>query len=240
MHLPRLYIDQNLDIGDKVMLPEKSGHHVQQVLRTGPGGRLVLFNGLRGEYTAVISAVIRSQVEVNIIHFEDVDRESRLDITLGLSILKREAMNKAIEKATELGVTNIVPLETTNISVSRKKIESRHDHWNQVIQSACEQCGRTKLPSLAHAISFTDWINSAKGDLKLIPSLQATRSLADVQSTPVSIYLPIGPEGGFSAAEETCAVKAGFIPVRLGRRVLRAETVPAALLSLLQFRWGDF
>lgn len=240
MHLPRLYIDQELGIDGNVVLPEKSAHHVLHVLRARLGDQLILFNGRGGEYTANISHINRNRVELSVIFFDAIDRESPLDITLGLSILKRDAMNTAIQKATELGVTRIVPVETDNITVSRRKFEKRHEHWQQVIQSACEQSGRTKLPTLHHVQPFADWIKRAAGDLKLLPSPRASQRFSDVQTSPHSICLLIGPEGGISEAEELSAVQAGFNPVFIGRRILRAETAPAVLLSLVQFRWGDF
>ncbi len=240
MQLPRFYIDQGLGSRGNIILPEKTAHHVRDVLRARTGDQLILFNGLGGEYTAEITGVNRKQVEISIIDFADINRESCLDITLGLGVLKRDSMNSALQKATELGVTSIVPLETANISVSRKKFENRQQHWHQVIQSASEQCGRTKLPILLDVLPFTQWIETAVGDLKLLSSLNATRGLDEIQMTPESICLLIGPEGGISDEEELAAAKSGFRPVSIGRRILRAETAPAALLSLLQFLWGDF
>jgi 16S rRNA (uracil1498-N3)-methyltransferase len=240
MSLPRFYIDQGLEARGSVILPEKTAHHVRDVLRARTGDQLILFNGLGGEYTAEITDISRKQVEINIIAFDEINRESCLEITLGLGILKRDAMNSAIQKATELGVTRIVPLETANISVSRKKFENRQQHWHQVIQSACEQCGRTKLPILHDVLHLTEWIDIAVGDLKLLSSLNTTLGLNEIQMTPGSVCLLIGPEGGISDKEELSAVQSGFKPVLIGKRILRAETAPAALLSLLQFRWGDF
>jgi 16S rRNA (uracil1498-N3)-methyltransferase len=240
MDLPRFYIDQSLESGGDVVLPEKTAHHVRDVLRAKSGDRLILFNGLGGEYTAEITGINRKQVEISVIAFDEISRESCLDITLGLGILKRDAMNSAVQKATELGVTSIVPLESANISVARKKFDNRRQHWLQVIQSACEQCGRTKLPILHDVHPFAEWIETAVGDLKLLSSLNATQSLNEIQMTPRSICLLIGPEGGISDQEELAAVELGFRPILIGRRILRAETAPSALLSLLQFRWGDF
>jgi 16S rRNA (uracil1498-N3)-methyltransferase len=240
MHLPRFYVDQGIGSRGNVILPERTSHHIRDVLRARTGDQLILFNGLGGEYTAEIKGVSRKQVEIKIIAFDDINRESCLEITLGLGILKRDAMNSAIQKATELGVTNIVPLETANISVSRKKFENRRQHWHQVIQSACEQSGRTKLPILHDVHPLADWIETAAGDLKLLSSLNATQGLNEIHTVPRSICLLIGPEGGISDEEEFAAAESGFTPVLMGRRILRAETAPAALLSLIQYRWGDF
>jgi len=237
---PRLYINQALGIGGTIILPEITSHHVLHVLRQKSEDQLVLFNGLGGEYRGIVSAITRNRVEISIIQSHDVDRESPLEITLGLSILKRDAMNTAIQKATELGVTHIVPVETVNTSVSRKKFEKRHEHWHQIIRSACEQCGRTRLPTLDEVHSFAGWIDTAQGELKLLASLRSPRKLSEIQTAPHLVCLLIGPEGGISEEEEIAAVNKGFEPVSAGSRVLRAETVPTALLSLIQFRWGDF
>ena len=149
-------------------------------------------------------------------------------------------MNTSLQKATELGVTRIIPVETTNTSVSRKHIEKRESQWQQVIESACEQSGRTQLPILEDIHSFSDFLCVENESLKLIPSPIAETALGDIESTAKSICIVIGPEGGFTDDEVADAIRNDYQPIAIGERILRAETVPAVFLSLLQYRWGDF
>lgn len=240
IHVPRLFTDHHLGIGNNVILSGKTAHHIQHVLREKLGNPLILFDGLGGEYTCTIISIGRREVEVNINGHDPANRESVLNITLGIAILKREAMNTAVRQATELGVTSIIPVETDNTSVTRVQFGKRRENWLRVIQSACEQSGRTMLPTLHEVVDFDQWIELAKGDLKLLASPLAGTGIKCIVSVPKSISLLIGPEGGISGSEEQRALDAGFVPVSLGSRILRAETAPIALLSLMQYRWGDF
>jgi|TARA_B100002003_G_scaffold3941_1_gene3646 16S rRNA (uracil1498-N3)-methyltransferase len=239
-HTPRLFTNHRLDIGHKVTLSDKTANHIQHVLRSKPGDHLILFNGEGGEYVSNIVTSSRNKIEVEVVRFDPVSRESKLNILLGIGILKREAMKTALQKATELGATAIVPVETRNTSVTRAQFDKRRETWLQVIQSAGEQSGRTLLPTLYEAHKFDQWIKLAKGDLKLLTSPGADGGLNLIDQVPQSVCLMIGPEGGITLDEEQIALDAGFVLVSLGNRILRAETVPTALLSLLQYRWGDF
>lgn len=239
-HVPRLFINHQLGIGNNLTLPEKTAHHIQHVRRAKLGDPLVLFNGTGGEYLSSITSIRRSKVEVDIVSYDPVNRESSLTIMLGIGILKREAMNNAVEKAIELGVTSIVPVETDSTSVTRTHFGKRRDNWLQVIQSACEQSGRTLLPTLHEVLSFNQWLDFADGDLKLLASPLTGNGLKCIESTPQSVCVLIGPEGGISKNEEQRALDAGFVLVSMGSRILRAETAPAALVAIMQYRWGDF
>ena len=149
-------------------------------------------------------------------------------------------MNTALQKATELGVASISPVETANSSVAKRQFEKRTRQWRQVIQSASEQCGRTQIPVLNKISGYKNFLAGAKADLKLLPSPLASVSLSELKDPVTSVCLVIGPEGGFTELETDMATDSGFLPVSLGSRILRAETVPAALIALLQYRWGDF
>lgn len=239
-HVPRLFINCQLGIGNNVTLPEKTAHHIQHVLRAKLGDPLILFDGLGGEYVSSIISIRHNEVEVSIVSYDPVSRESTLDIMLGIGILKREAMKTALRQAIEFGVTSIIPLETENTSVTRKQFDKRWKNWRQVIQSACEQSGRTMLPTLHEVQTFNQWIEFADGDLKLLASPLAETGLKCIELVPQSISVLVGPEGGISDNEEQRALEAGFVLVSMGNRILRAETAPAAFLSLMQYRWGDF
>ena len=109
-HVPRLFINHQLAIGNNITLPEKTAHHIQHVLRAKLGDPLILFDGLGGEYASSIISIRHNEVEVSIVSYDSVSRESTLNIMLGIGILKREAMKTAIRQATELGVTSIIPV----------------------------------------------------------------------------------------------------------------------------------
>ena len=239
-HVPRLFINHRLGIGNNITLPEKPAHHIRHVLRAKLGDPLILFDGLGGEYASSIISIRHNEIEVTIVSYDSVSRESALDITLGIGILKREAMKTALRQAIELGVTSIFPVETEYTSVTRKQFDKRRGNWLQVIQSACEQSGRTMLPTLHEVLNFNQWIELADGDLKLLASPLAGTGLKCIEIVPQSICVLVGPEGGISDYEEQRALESGFVLVSMGNRVLRAETAPSAILSLMQYRWGDF
>ena len=137
-------------------------------------------------------------------------------------------------------MTKIVPVETNNTSVQRKQLEKREAQWRHVIQSACEQSGRTQVPLLDSVHTFDDFLAIGSHDLKLIPSPTSEVRMSSIDSAQKSICVVIGPEGGFTDAEMTLAIENDFHPVSIGKRILRAETVPTVILTLLQDRWGDF
>ncbi len=241
MHIPRIYISQDLIVGEKLSLPEDSSHHIQHVLRLKAGDKLRLFNGQGGEHPSNIIGASRHRVEVHIGELIVTDCESSLDITLGISILKRDAMSAALQRATELGVSKIIPVITANSAVSNKQVQKREQQWRLIVQSSCEQSGRDQLPSITGAYTFDKWLEKTSGhDLNLLASLSSSHRLSEIDAKPESIGLLIGPEGGLTADEETRAIGSGFAAIRFGGRILRAETAPAALLSLLQYRWGDY
>jgi 16S rRNA (uracil1498-N3)-methyltransferase len=240
VRITRLFVEQHLEVGQEISLPEKSAHHVLHVLRKNVSDELVLFNGRGGEYPSIISGIKRNHVSITIRAKHEANRESPISLTLGLGILKRDAMNTALQKATELGVSKIIPIEASNTSVSRKHSEKRTGQWQQVIESACEQSGRTQLPVLESVETFEDFLCVERDSLNLIASPTAETHLKEIEYEASSICITIGPEGGFSETELALAMRNNFLPITIGPRILRAETMPAVILSLLQYRWGDF
>ena len=145
-----------------------------------------------------------------------------------------------IQKATELGVRSIAPLDTehTGVRLKGERLEKKLGHWRQVAISACEQCGRNRLPAIENVTSVGEWLRTSNASLSLVLHHRAKEqsALPDVVS---DVALLIGPEGGLSEAEIEAAKNAGFGALSLGPRVLRTETAPLAALALLQGRWGD-
>ncbi len=241
---PRIYSPLPLRSGATVTLDKQAAQHVLRVLRLQPGDTLVLFNGQPvnnryGEYRATLQG---SSGEVLIGEFATRDTESPLTITLAQGVSRGERMDYAVQKAAELGVAHIVPLitEFCVVKVREERMEKRIAHWQGIATSACEQSGRMRVPDIAPQQTLGAWLPAARAAVKLVLDPLATQTLPRLPEPQGNIILLVGPEGGLSDAEVMQAKQAGFVPVRLGPRILRTETVPAAALAALQTLWGDW
>lgn len=243
MRTPRLYIDADLAEGADIALDERAHRHAVQVLRLRPGDAVCLFNGRGGEYLGRLGAVSRHSSRVEIEHHMPVDRESPLRVVLAQGIAKGDHMDYSLQKATELGVAAVQPVITERTVGGRdaRRLQRRLAHWQGVVLSACEQSGRTRPPALHGPLTLSAWLAQAPaGAQRLVLDPQAGRGLAELGSPPAAgLCLLLGPEGGLSEDEVRSAVSAGFVPVRLGARVLRTETAAAAALAAAQLLWGD-
>lgn len=241
MRIPRIYTEQNLLSGETIELEESASHHLGKVLRMQPGRELVLFNGAGGEFAATIHEVSKKHVSVTVAEHIPDNRESPLELELAIGISRGERMDWVLQKATELGVTRIVPLitERTEVKVSGDRQEKIMDRWKQIIISACEQCQRNLLPELAEPIQISDWLKDVDSELRFVLHHRDSKKLP-ADKKPESVTLLIGPEGGLSEREITHALDHEFNALTLGPRVLRTETAPVAAISLVQYLWGDF
>ena len=240
--LPRFFLDQPLVDGAELALPSAPARHVK-VLRLQPGNPVSLFNGRGGEFSASITHINRHAVAVQVGAYSPVERELARPVTLAVGMPANDRMDALIEKGTELGMSRLVPL-VCGRSVLRlhgERAEKKLEHWRGVAIAACEQCGRTRLPSLESISSLATWLQTLPppgGDVRWALSLsedaqplaQQTTSIAS-QTSPVTILS--GPEGGLRPEEEALARQHGFMLVSLGRRVLRADTAPLATLASL-------
>jgi 16S rRNA (uracil1498-N3)-methyltransferase len=241
MRIPRIYLPQPLISGNDIELDANALRHVVQVLRLKAGHPLILFNGDGGEYKAELSNVERRRATVRIGDFQDIRRESGLFTHVGLGISKGERMDFALQKAVELGVSEITPLFTEHcvVQLNDSRALKKQDHWQAVIISACEQSGRNRLPTLNAAQAFSHWIDNPQIITKLILDPGASESLSAIKIKSPEVTLAIGPEGGFSHTEIEQAMKSDFIGVTLGPRVLRTESAAIASLAAIQTLWGD-
>lgn len=240
---PRLYFPGVLAAGSTCVLPAAQAHHAARVLRLRPGEAVTLFNGEGGEYAAVITGVVRDRVTLDVGARAEVDRESAIGVTLAQAISSGERMDFTVQKAVELGVAAIQPLTSSRsvVRLAAERAERRVAHWQTVVTHACEQSGRNRVPSVAAVAALPEWlVRPAPGALRVMLSPGAPRRLRDLPPPPGGIVLLAGPEGGFSADERELAEGAGFLPVRLGPRVLRTETAALAALAALHALWGDF
>ncbi|MBM3116525.1 16S rRNA (uracil(1498)-N(3))-methyltransferase [Jeongeupia naejangsanensis] len=239
--MPRFYLDAPLASGHALSLPESLARHVQ-VLRMQPGEAITLFNGLGGEYAATVTAMGKRNVDVEVGGHDPADRESPLQTVLLQAVSAAERMDYTVQKATELGVSRIVPVYSQYCQqrLSGERAEKRLAHWRAVAAAACEQSGRTRVPQIDPVAPLADALAELPQlDLRLLMSPVGAvpfRSLADRAG---SLAMLVGPEGGLSSAEEQLAIAAGFTPLVLGPRILRTETAGPALLALAQARWGD-
>ncbi len=241
MRISRLYTADRLISGQKIDLQDDSAHYIRTVLRLKKNQTITLFNGFGGEFLCTLEEVSRKRVVVNIAEKIDRSVESPLKITLGLGISRGDRMDWAVQKAVELGVNKITPLLTERCVVKFKgdKKPQRFQHWKNIVQHATEQSNRTFLPELSEIDEIQSWVHQQNG-LKIFLDPYAKQSLKDLKPDNFHVTLMTGPEGGFSDQERELAIEAGFIPIRLGKRILRTETASLAALSAVQMLWGDF
>lgn len=241
--MTRIYQRTALSPSSTLILDDQAAHHVSRVLRAKIGDSLVIFNGEGGEYLAKITHIDKKKVEVKIGEFDAREVESPLHIHLAQGIARGEKMDFIMQKAVELGTTAITPLITTrcNVRLDKDREEKRYKHWQAVIIGASEQSGRNRLPTLSGPVDLTEWLAKVKADYRFILSPHEEKSVLP-KAIPAgsSIILLIGPEGGFTDEEVAFAIKNGFIPMCLGKRVLRTETASIAAISALQTLFGDF
>ena len=261
--MPRLYCPLPLICGSTLDLPATAARHVQ-VLRLQPGDTVTLFNhgpgwdgpmhSPGGEFSATVTAMGRSSVQVHVDTHHPIEREAARAVHLAVCMPANERMDWLVEKATELGVASIQPLmsERSVLRLSGERATKKQQHWHSVAVSACEQCGGNRVPVVRPVTTLAAWLKTdaaseAAGQrllLALHDKATPLRAAADpaqgggtrpeAQSgTPRSVTLLSGPEGGLSRAEEAAAMGCGFAPVSLGARVLRAETAALVGLALL-------
>ncbi|WP_210398121.1 16S rRNA (uracil(1498)-N(3))-methyltransferase [Motiliproteus sediminis] len=240
MRIPRVYEPQPLASGELVQLSDFAAQHLGRALRMQCGDAVKLFNGDGQEFDATLDEVGRKRVTARIGSPRQRAVESPLRIELGQGLSRGERMDYAVQKATELGVSAITPIQTERCEVRLKgdREQKRTQHWQSVAVSAAEQSGRLRVPEVRAPQTLADWLATADADLKLVLHPEAPASLLDLPA-PQSVALLIGPEGGLSDDEVVAAQAAGFKALSLGPRVLRTETAPVAALTLLQYLWGD-
>ncbi|UVE45297.1 16S rRNA (uracil(1498)-N(3))-methyltransferase [Pseudomonas chlororaphis] len=239
MRLSRFFIDAPLSLGEHE-LPEAQAHYIGRVLRMAEGDALQLFDGSGNEFRGTLLEVSKKRVVVRLDESFAGQVESPLQIHLGQGLSRGERMDWAIQKATELGVNEITPIfsERCEVRLKDERADKRLAHWRQVAVSACEQCGRSRVPVIHPPMLLADWIKQTQADLKLV--LHPVAEPLVSHAKPATLAFLIGPEGGLSDTEVDQAQDAGFLPARLGPRVLRTETAPVVALAVAQQLWGDF
>lgn len=246
MTAPRFHCPGDLvadDVGNEYALPDPVAHHALRVLRLAVGDRIALFTGDGGEFAATLVRADKRDAFARIDAFDAVERESPLAVTLVQGIAANDAMDHAVRRSVELGVAAIQPVLTTRSArvPDGERGEKRLAHWRQIVVAACEQCGRNRVPEVRAVMTLERWLASrdpAAPGLVMTPT--ADVSIADSPRPRHAFDLLVGPEGGFAPDEIALAQNSGMTAVRLGPRVLRAETAALASLAAINALWGDF
>lgn len=241
--MPRFYIADPLIPAALYSLPVTAAHHAARVLRLAVGDEVVLFNGSGNEWPATIQYIDKREVVVTVGETRMINRESPLTIILVQGISSGERMDYTLQKAVELGVTQIQPVACVRsvVKLTGERADKRREHWQNLVVAACEQCGRNVVPAVAAVQPLATWLAQPVAPRHgILFSPAAVDTLHSLARPQTDITILAGPEGGFSADEYRAALQAGFTPVRLGPRVLRTETAALAALSAMQVLWGDF
>lgn len=254
MAFPRIYYPDEISAKSVIQLPGSAARHVIRVLRLQPGDQLILFNGKGGEFRGRIERAQRDGATVAVEQYLGIERESPLVISLAQAVCTGEKMDWIVQKAVELGVSEIQVLATKlgTTKLSDERADKRVAHWRQVAVSACEQCGRNRIPQISPLAPLPSWLGSKMDEksklgaghrnLRFMLSPYAEESLNSfTEGTSVSsVTFLVGPEGGLTRDEEAAAAVARFVPLNLGPRTLRTETAGLTAIAAVQALWGDF
>lgn len=245
--MPRFFVDGPLAAGDTLPLPDDVVRHVH-VLRLQAGEPVTLFNGAGGEYRAELTDIAKRTVLARIGEHIDREAEPPYRVTLAQGIAGGDKMDWLIEKSVELGVAAVAPLtaERGVVRLTGERAQKRQAHWQALVRAACEQCGRNRIPDVAPPRDLHAWLDqlpaAVDGELRLLlsPRADVDFALLPAAAPAAPVTLLIGPEGGFSAAEEAAIVDMGFAALSLGPRILRTETAGIAVLAAFAGRWGGW
>lgn len=244
MSAPRFYCPINLPSSGVFELPPDAAHHANRVLRLRAGDTVQIFDGEGHACDATIHAIYGKRVDISVLRTCPAQPPSALRIILAQAMSSSEKMDWVVQKATELGVDEIQPVQTQRsiAKLSSERAEKRAEHWRGVVIAACEQSGRNNLTQVHAPADFSQWLANFKtspgNNFILLPDGATTLHSQPRPQGPVTLL--IGPEGGFSPDEALMSKQAGFIPILLGPRVLRTETAALAGISAIQTLWGDF
>jgi 16S rRNA (uracil1498-N3)-methyltransferase len=239
---PRFFISPDQILEPYIAITGEDSRHIAVVLRMRPGEQVLLCDGRGAEYAATIVSIDRAEIKAEIVSRSTQDLPSPR-ITLGQGIPKSDKMDLIVQKATELGVSSIVPLVTERTIVKLRDEEKRLVRWRKICREAAMQSNRPDIPLVDEIRQFPDFVlglNSASETLLLLPWEEGTEPIRNVlrkHGQVKNVFVLIGPEGGFSAKEAALAREEGFYAVSLGRNILRTETAAIAVLSMIQYEF---
>jgi 16S rRNA (uracil1498-N3)-methyltransferase len=241
------FIDPSPATNSLVAIRQSEAHHIKNVLRLKPGGRIKLFDGTGFEYEAVIRKISAAQVDVEIFSKVRATSRSGVQITVAQAFLKEKKMDDLVRKLCELGVARWIPFFSQR-SIARpdaSRLAGRSRRWHRIAAEALKQCRRIDLPEIAGALSFEEVLDFSKTcDLNIVfwenESAPLHRGIESSEKHSIrKILLMLGPEGGFTREEIELAQRSGFVIAGLGPRILRAETATLAACAIVQYLFGD-
>jgi 16S rRNA (uracil1498-N3)-methyltransferase len=230
-------------MGEIITVTGQTAHHVIQVLRLRPGATVSLFNGNGVEREAVLLDGNRTRLRLEVGGSIETIAESSLTITLAQGIARNDRMDFILQKSVELGVSGIQPLwmQRSQTRVSGERLGKRLGHWQGVIVSACEQCGRSTLPELYDPVDYKAWITRQNhSSLRLMLQPDSAQTLHELPPPAGEVVIIVGPEGGLNSEEQRLADASGYTGIRIGQRILRTETAAISALAGMHTLWGDF
>lgn len=243
MRLTRVFVPCDLAPGAEVTLPESAAAHLTRVLRLGVDDACILFNGDGHDYAAQLSSIGKREVRAQVGEASVVQRESALRLVLLQGIARGEKMDLILQKATELGISEVRPLSSqrSEVKLDEARAAKRLAHWRSVVASACEQSGRAVVPEISAPQALSAVLAGLPaGGLRLILDPEGALSLRTLEvPADATVLLAVGPEGGWSPLDREQLLAAGFIGLRLGPRILRTETAGLAAIAALQATLGD-
>ncbi|MGD8808070.1 MAG: 16S rRNA (uracil(1498)-N(3))-methyltransferase [Gammaproteobacteria bacterium] len=238
----RIYLNSSPADGQLALEPAEA-HYLATVLRLRAGDEVTAFNGRGVEWNTRVRGLTRRAGLLEVLDTRSPLAESNLQLTLVQGVVKSEAMDTIVQKATELGVSRIVPVVTEYcvVRLDEDRSARRLAHWQRVARSACEQSGRHRPPEITSPISFEDYLDrSAAGGLRLMldPRGRAD-TLHELPTAAAAVDVIVGPEGGFGPRDEALVTDGAILRLRFGPRVLRADTAAISVCAFAQQRWGD-
>ncbi len=242
MRLTRVHVPGPLTTGALHTIGGDAANHIARVLRLELGDALTVFDGRGGEYAARIQEFRKGVVIVSVGDQSTANRESPLSLTLAQGVSRGERMDWVVQKATELGVSRIVPVltERTIVKLDARQGERKLLHWQGIATAACEQSGRDRIPAIDAPLALAGFLGGVDCHAtRVLLSPTGSLRIDELAQGDGGIIVLIGPEGGLAETEQRAALAAGFSAVCLGPRVLRTETAAVAALTLLQHRFGD-
>ena len=240
----RFFTDSPLALNADIQLSESAAAHATRALRLNVGDKAIIFNGDGFDYACTLTSVKKNTVTATITGAKAISNESPLDITLLQGISSGDRMDFTIQKAVELGVKRIQPINSQRsvVKLTQDRAEKRIEHWQNVAISACEQSGRAFVPKVLPPLSLENWLsqNPYNNTLRILLNPVGAKRLNKIPKPASTIELLIGAEGGLSQGEIDLASSQNFQSIVLGPRILRTETAALTAISVMQSLWGDF
>lgn len=245
----RFFTDSPLALDTAIQLSDNAAAHATRALRLNVGDSAIVFNGDGFDYECTLTSVKKNSVIATITNAKKINNESPLHITLLQGVSSGDRMDFTIQKAVELGVNHIQPINSQRsvVKLSAERAEKRTEHWQNVAISACEQSGRAFIPKVLAPISLENWFsqnpisqNPISKTTRILLNPVGAKRLVEIQKPTSNIELLIGAEGGLSKNEIDMATSQHFQSIVLGPRILRTETAALTAISVMQSLWGDF